>query len=159
MIRIFTSRSALPAIIIVGVSGAYLLASFHAGKSDDPDVEFLSGAQVDERIRTVLHRSCSDCHSDRTRYPWYSSLPLISGIINEDIARGRERLNLSQWRSYSRLRQQRALTGIANQVRDGAMPLPAYLRLHPTAKLSASDMEAVFSWAEKERLRLITNAR
>jgi hypothetical protein len=80
---------------------------------------------------------------------------VISEVIRTDVARGREQLNLSQWSQYSRLRQQRALTGIANQVRDRIMPLPNYLRLHPTARLSEQEVEAVFEWAQQERLRLI----
>jgi hypothetical protein len=80
-------------------------------------------------------------------------------MIEDDVVRGREQLNLSQWGEYSRIRQQRALTGIANQVRDRMMPLPEYLALHPSARLSDRDIEAVFQWAQNERLRLILQGR
>jgi hypothetical protein len=116
---------------------------------------FLKGAQIDETARGVLERSCRDCHSDNTRYPWYSSVPVVSRWINDDVKRGREQLNLSEWERYSRLRRVRALTGIASQVKDRAMPPPEYLALHPSAKLSTAEVDAVFDWTQAERLRLI----
>lgn len=119
----------------------------------------LSGAQIDKNVLDVLHRSCRDCHSDATRYPWYSYVAPVSTFINNDVKRGRERLNLSRWQEYSLIRRQRALTGIANQVRDRAMPLPFYLWLHPSARLSDGDIEAVFNWTQRERLRLITSEK
>jgi hypothetical protein len=123
-----------------------------------PDEGFLSGAQVQPRVRSILSRSSSDCHSQATRYPWYHVLPWVSRVIDEDVRRGREQLDLSRWSEYPRLRRQRALTGIANQVKDRIMPLPAYLRLHPSANLSDDEVSAVFEWAQKERLRLIMEA-
>jgi hypothetical protein len=125
------------------------------GNAAHPEGVVLQGANISPEIRAILMRSCSDCHSDRTRFPWYSSVPFASKMIREDVERGREQLNLSRWTEYSRLRRQRMLTGIANQVKDRAMPLPAYLLLHPSAKLSDNEAEAVFGWAQKERLRLI----
>lgn len=115
----------------------------------------LSGAQVEPSIMEILDRSCLDCHSDATRYPWYSYVAPVSLLINEDVKRGRERLNLSRWHEYSPIRQQRALSEIANQIRDGGMPLEIYVLLHPSAKLSRSDADAVFKWTQAERLRLI----
>lgn len=120
-----------------------------------PDPGFLRGAQVEAPVRGILARSCGDCHSDTTRYPWYASLPWVSRLIEDDVRRGREQLNLTRWSEYPRLKRQRALTGIANQVKDRAMPLPEYLTLHPGAKLSDAEVTAVFDWAQKERLRLI----
>jgi hypothetical protein len=116
---------------------------------------FLKGAQVDPEVRAILERSCRDCHSDDTRYPWYSFLPGVSRVIQDDVARGREQLNFSRWTEYSRLRRQRALTGVANQVRDRAMPLSEYVALHPSTRLSDAEIDAVFKWAQAERLRLI----
>jgi hypothetical protein len=116
---------------------------------------FLKGAQVDARVRAILEHSCRDCHSDDIRYPWYHSLPVISSIIKNDVTRGREQLNFSRWEKYSRLQRQRSLTGIANQVKDRLMPLPEYLKLHPSATLSDADVGVIFEWAQAERLRLI----
>lgn len=119
----------------------------------------LRGAQVDPTVVAILDRSCRDCHSEATRYPWYSYLAPVSTLIQRDVSRGREQLNLSRWNEYSVIRRQRALTGIANQVKNGLMPLDIYLRLHPEARLSAAEEDLVFEWTQAERLRLILQNR
>jgi hypothetical protein len=115
----------------------------------------LEGAEVDAAVLAILDRSCRDCHSDTTKYPWYSYVAPVSVLINDDVKRGREHLNLSEWQAYSIIRRQRALSEIANQVKDRGMPLSMYLLLHPSAKLSDADIETVFNWTQRERLRLI----
>jgi hypothetical protein len=115
----------------------------------------LEGAQVDPHVMAILDRSCRDCHSDVTHYPWYSYIAPVSALITRDVERGREYLNMSRWNEYSRIRKQRALSGIANQISTGGMPLDFYLWLHPEAQLSAADQKLLFDWTQNERRRLI----
>ena len=119
----------------------------------------LEGAQVDPKVRAILERSCSDCHSDATRYPWYSYIAPISWWIQRDVSQGRLHLDLSNWDDYSLIRKQRSLSEIANQVKDREMPLREYLWVHPAAKLSPSDVDAIFLWTQVERARLIAESR
>jgi hypothetical protein len=123
--------------------------------SQRPDGPLLEGAQVPPKVLAILDRSCRDCHSDATRYPWYSYLAPVSTLVSRDVTRGRGFLNLSKWTEYSVIRRQRALTGIANQVKDGLMPLDIYIRLHPEARLSNEEVDLVFDWVQTERMRLI----
>lgn len=123
--------------------------------SDPNPRPLLEGAQVSPKVLAILDRSCRDCHSDATRYPWYSYLAPVSTLISRDVTRGRGFLNLSKWTEYSVIRRQRALTGIANQVKDGLMPLDIYIRLHPEARLSNEEVDLVFDWVQTERMRLI----
>ena len=51
----------------------------------------LEGADVSSHVVEVLARSCSDRHSDGTRYPWYSSLPWVNRVIEADVQKRRER--------------------------------------------------------------------
>ena len=53
----------------------------------------LSGAQIPPDVRAVLERSCRDCHSEATHYPWYSYVAPVSFLIRSDVIRGREHLN------------------------------------------------------------------
>lgn len=115
----------------------------------------LVGAQIDSGTQQLIERSCRDCHSEATRYPWYSYVVPISWIINYDVQQGREHLNLSRWKEYSLIRRERALSEIANQVRDGAMPLWQYTWIHRNTRLSDADADVIFQWTQAERLRLI----
>ncbi|MCX6590768.1 MAG: heme-binding domain-containing protein [Acidobacteria bacterium] len=118
-----------------------------------------SGAHVEPAALAVLDRACRDCHSEATRYPWYSYVAPLSRLIFRDIEVGRERVNFSRWEEYPVLRRQRALTGIANQIQDRLMPLEIYVRFHPEAKLSDAEIAVVFDWAQRERERLILESR
>ena len=115
----------------------------------------LVGAQIDSQTRQLIERSCRDCHSEATRYPWYSYVAPVSWLIDYDVRQGREHLNLSRWEEYSLIRRERALSEIANQVRDGAMPLWQYTWIHRNTRLSNADADVIFQWTQAERLRLI----
>jgi Haem-binding domain len=115
----------------------------------------LDGAQIAPNVRTILERSCRDCHSEATHYPWYSYVAPVSFLIRSDVIHGREHLNLSRWSEYSLVRKERSLSEIANQVKDRDMPLPQYTLIHRNARLSDADIEAVFRWTQSERSRLI----
>jgi hypothetical protein len=123
--------------------------------SADADQALLTGARIAPGVLAILSRSCVNCHSEATRYPWYSYVAPVSWLIESDVARGRRHLDLSHWSEYPRLRQMRSLSEIANQVKDGDMPLWYYTLIHRDAKLSAADVNAVFEWTQTERARLI----
>lgn len=124
-------------------------------RSENANAPLLDGAQVSPQVRSTIDRSCRDCHSEATRYPWYSYIAPVSWFINQDVQNGREHLNFSKWSEYSVIRRERCLSEIANQVQDGGMPLASYTFLHRDAKLSHADVEAVFKWTQEERARLI----
>ena len=124
-------------------------------KSEKANTPLLAGAQVSPQVRSTIDRSCRDCHSEATRYPWYSYIAPVSWFINLDVQRGREHLNFSRWSEYSVIRRERCLSEIANQVQDGGMPLASYTFLHRDAKLSRADVESIFKWTQEERARLI----
>jgi hypothetical protein len=118
----------------------------------------LATAQVDPPVLTILRRSCQDCHSDVTHYPWYSYVAPASLLVGSDVERGRQHLNLSRWAEYSVARKERSLSEIANQVKEREMPLPQYMLIHRNARLSDADVDAVFRWTQKERSRLIAES-
>ncbi len=125
--------------------------------SDQADRPLLAGAQIDPAVLALFERSCQDCHSEATRYPWYAYVAPVSFLIRSDIARGRNHLNLSRWNEYPLVRKERSLSEIANQVKDREMPLLQYTLLHPSARLSESDVNAIFQWTQAERARLIAD--
>ncbi len=121
----------------------------------NPDRPLFEGARIDPSVLATFRRSCADCHSEATRYPWYSYVAPVSILISNDVAQGRERLNLSRWSKYSPIRQQRLLSEIANQVKDREMPLRVYTFVHRGTILSDAEISQVFKWTQEERLRLI----
>lgn len=53
----------------------------------------------------TIQVTCYDCHSNKTKYPWYSNISPISWWIKHHIKEGREHLNFSQWTDYSKEKQ------------------------------------------------------
>lgn len=86
------------------------------------------------RTRELFQRACADCHSNRTKWPWYSRVAPISWLIVKDVEQGRSHLNVSEWN-----RPQKDAHEAAEELRDGKMPLPIYLPAHPEARLSAAE--------------------
>jgi Haem-binding domain len=146
-------QSFIAALALAGCAAVSIFTAPHGSSAGEP--AFLSGARVDLRVRLALERSCRDCHSEATRYPWYSYVPPISWLIASDVRRGRMHLNFSRWSEYSMIRRERALSEIANQVQDREMPLALYVLIHRNARLSEADTEAIFQWTQAERTRLI----
>jgi hypothetical protein len=105
--------------------------------------------EVPARVEATLTRSCKDCHSNETRWPWYSHIPLASDIIQEDVKRARTHLNFSDWSAKVSMGQEEergALIGICEEMRSGDMPLPRYRRLHSEARMTEAEIENVCAW-------------
>jgi hypothetical protein len=142
---------------LLGLTGvlSVLTPPTRSGHAGDP---LLKGAKIDPQVLSILERSCRDCHSEATHYPWYSFVAPVSWLIESDVAGGRLHLNLSRWSDYPVARRERSLSEIANQVKDREMPLPQYTWIHGGAKLSEVDVKAVFQWTQTERARLIAES-
>lgn len=98
-------------------------------------------------VREILTRSCFDCHSNRTVWPWYSKVAPVSWWIVRHVDEGREHLNFSTWDSLAPEDQQKALEETVEEVEKGKMPLASYVIGHPQAELSDNDRQALASWA------------
>jgi hypothetical protein len=103
---------------------------------------------VPEEIRSLLVKSCLDCHSMQTRYLWYHRIMPASYLVNNHITEGREDLNLSYWGKMEQVQQLTALDKMCEEVENGNMPLKSYLLMHPGAKFSDEEKEIFCNWIE-----------
>ncbi len=108
---------------------------------------------VSEEVNSILKRSCKDCHSNETVYPWYYQIQPIGWYIENHIKEGRNELNFSEWGSYSEKKKKHKLEEICEQVRAGEMPLPSYSFIHRDAKLSEADVKILCDWTAKELVK------
>lgn len=147
-------------LLVFGLAGLMAVASVLTppAKSDRAGDPLLAGAKIDPGVLALIERSCGDCHSEKTIYPWYSYVAPVSWLVESDVVRGRQHLNLSRWSEYPLVRRERSLSEIANQVKDGEMPLPQYTLIHRNARLSDADVSAIFQWTQAERARLIAES-
>jgi hypothetical protein len=102
----------------------------------------------------TIERACLDCHSSRTRWPWYSRVAPVSWLVVHDVAEGREHMNLSAWGEYDRAQKSALLADVCKLVKAHSMPLPIYITMHEEAKLTEQERQETCSWAEGARARL-----
>ena len=112
----------------------------------DPRREILANLAVDPAVASVFQRSCNDCHSHRTVWPWYSHVAPVSWLVVADVSQGRKVLNLSEWTAYRPEEQQKQLSEICKEVSEGEMPGLSYTLMHRHAKLSTDDVTAICRW-------------
>jgi cytochrome c len=91
--------------------------------------------------RAVLVNKCADCHSAETRWPVYAKAAPASWLIERDIMRGRQRMDLSQWAQLSADQQETLREEIVQQAREGKMPPMQYRLIHSSAKLTTTELE------------------
>jgi hypothetical protein len=111
-------------------------------------------AQVPPPVKDILDRSCRDCHSNNTEWPWYTNVAPVSWFIVDHVNEGRKNLNMSEWGKLDRDRQDKKLRQICDEVDDNAMPLSSYTPMHPKAVLSEKDKKTLCDWTAAERQRL-----
>jgi len=113
-----------------------------------------SSTDVPENVAQILTRSCNDCHTNKTIYPWYSQIAPASLFLASHVDDGRRHLNLSIWNTYETKRKRHKLDEICEQITLKEMPLPSYLWIHWDANLSDEDIKTLCDWAERGKARL-----
>jgi len=88
------------------------------------------------RTRELADRACFDCHSNKTRWPWYSSVAPVSWLVQRDVNEGRSKFNFSEWG-----RRRPDGNEMSEVVREGEMPPWFYLPLHSEARLSTAEKD------------------
>src|SRR3954447_26058531 len=107
-------------IIAVVLVVAFIVIQFFRPDFTNPPVnpaETLDASMpVPENVKMILGRSCADCHSNETKYPWYSKIQPSAWFLANHIRDGRRELNLSVWKTYEPRRQRKKLAEICEQV-------------------------------------------
>lgn len=114
----------------------------------------LGGTQAPDAVLKVLEKSCQDCHSWNTAWPWYSRISPVSWVIARDVDRGRKFLNFSEWSNYSRAQKLAFVAAMASAANQERMPPAPYLIMHPEARLTDKERDLIRSWSRTEFRRL-----
>ena len=104
-------------------------------------------------VRAILRRACYDCHSNETVWPWYGRVAPVSWLLERDIREGRKEVDFSVFGQYAEKRRQRKWVEIPEQVETGKMPPWFYTAIHPDARLSEADRQALIRWARESAAR------
>lgn len=142
--------------ILVFLLIVFIIAQFFGPEENLGEVSsidaFVADTHPPDEVMIVLKQACFDCHSDFTRYPWYSNITPVNYWMDGHIRHGKEELNFSKWSSYSVKRKDHKLEETIEMIEKKEMPLPSYTWTHKDAVLSDDQIKAVKDWAEQVRL-------
>ena len=111
----------------------------------NPTTDLSKEIQAPHEIKAILKRSCYDCHSNESKYPWYSNIAPVSWMISNHIEVARQWVNFSVWEDYTHDEKQKKLKEIFRAAYT-AMPLSSYLSMHEEAHLSVQERTLIRDW-------------
>jgi hypothetical protein len=112
----------------------------------DITVNFTKIYTVPKNIENILRTSCYDCHSNNTKYPWYSNIQPARFFMERHIKEGKKNLNFNEFGNYSKRKQENKLDRIAKQIKSSEMPLSSYTLIHKNAILTPTQKVEIINW-------------
>ncbi|GGG95262.1 heme-binding protein [Polaribacter pacificus] len=136
---------------------ALVIAQFFGPEKNEGDLTSISvliaETNPSAEVHTILKESCFDCHSDKTRYPWYNSITPLNYWLADHVKVGKKKLNFSKWGDYTLKRKEHKLEEVYELVEEGEMPLDSYTWTHTEARLSQAQIDAVVNWAKEAQAK------
>jgi Haem-binding domain len=106
--------------------------------------------EVPPEVLSVFKRSCYDCHSNSTVWPWYSNIAPVSWYVIRDVNVGRSHVNLQDWEAQVNEQEGKEHLGlVCKLVREGKMPPADYRIIHKGTDVSPAETQAICAWSQK----------
>jgi uncharacterized membrane protein len=149
------------------LASSWLTSAFAHGNHHHQQMEAVLPASVSQQIneaylqkvRPIFLRKCFDCHSDRTLYPVYYSIPGVKQLIDSDVREGREHLDFSKdYPFVSHAMPVEDLDAIGKAIEERQMPPTAYRLVHPRSVVTLEERRIVFDWIDEAKHLLQSSA-
>jgi hypothetical protein len=148
-LRPFVWIAALLAIAFVG------LQFVRPGLTNPPVTADL---QAPAEVKQILRTSCYGCHSNETSLPWFDQIVPAYWIAARDVKEGRKHLNFSEIGNLPVGQQKAALFESVSQIELGAMPIPAYKRVHPESVVTPEQLAVLKKYLTPAKLNQAASA-
>ncbi len=135
MKKYFKIKNILVALLVVFVLMQIVRIDTKNPATNPSDV--FSEATMTPEIKGLLNTACYDCHSNNTRYPWYSNIAPVSWWLQHHVHEGREELNFSEWNAMDAKKKDHKLKECVEMIEEGEMPMNSYTWTHTDARLNA----------------------
>jgi len=136
--------------IALGIAVLLLLIQLIPVSRDNPTVvptqDFIQVERPPDAIAQQLQRSCYDCHSHHTQWPWYAYVAPVSWFVANHVHEGREKVNFSTWGTLSPRKRDHAIEEIIEYLDNEKMPLYSYTLIHSDARLDDQKRSALIAY-------------
>jgi hypothetical protein len=142
--------------VVFGLIVVILLAQFYTPERNlgDSNLEsFFTETNAPVTLQTVIKTSCTDCHSNHTKYPWYNNITPLNIWLKNHVDEGKSHLNFSMWKDYSLKKKAHKMEEIMEEVKEGEMPLNSYTWIHKDAVLNSKRLNALITWAKENKMK------
>ena len=141
--------------ILIALAVALIIMQFFPIDKTNPPVvqekDFLSMESAPVEVAQLFKTACYDCHSDETKYPWYTSVAPISWFIKGHIDEGHKHLNFSTWADYDAKKKAHKMEEIIEVVDGKEMPMLTYWMIHWDAKISVEQRKQITDWVRTKQ--------
>jgi exonuclease VII small subunit len=149
-------------VLIIIIVAFILIQFFPIGKSNPaptPNMDFLTIKKTPEKTAAMIRTSCYDCHSNESKYPWYSNVQPFGWFLKNHIEEGRKELNFSTFATYEKKRQVHQLEEAVEKLEKNEMPLDSYVLIHNDAKLTLEEQKELIHYFKTmaQETRLMNN--
>lgn len=138
---------------VLGIAIAIQLIrpDFHNTKADEK-----LALTTDKNVMEMLRKSCYDCHSQETQYPWYSNVAPVSWVMADHINQGRKALDFSNWENIDPTMKRERLERAKQVIYNHRMPKQEYIMMHKEAVLSAEEKQRLEQFFDAEIKKIDT---
>ena len=136
-------------ILVILLIAFVIIQFFRIDKTNPaptPQMDFLTIKNTPESTAKLIRNGCYDCHSNETKYPWYSNVQPIAWFLQSHFDEGRKELNFSTFATYEPKRQAHKLFEAVEMVQTGKMPLDSYVLGHPEAKFTEAEKKELIEY-------------
>lgn len=146
--------------IFIGLAILLLVIQFIRPEKNSGEMyganDITHSVDVPAEVKGILEKACNDCHSNKTNYPWYTNIQPFGWWIAHHVDEGVHEINFSEFNTYKLRRKLHKLEELAEQVKEGEMPMDSYTWMHSEAKLTDAEKQTLITWALNSKALLDT---
>lgn len=120
----------------------------------DESQDFIKIHNPSPEIAEKIKASCYDCHSNESKYPWYTNIQPVGWWVKNHIDEGKHHLNFSEFDSYSAKRQSHKMEECYELIEEDEMPLKSYTIAHKEAILDDATKEQLITYFKEMEEKL-----
>jgi hypothetical protein len=145
--------------ITLGLLALLVLIQFipaEKNESNDTEFDISKSYDVPDNVAMILQGACNDCHTNLTRYPWYSNIQPVKYMLADHVDEGKRKWNMSTFTKLPLAVQNHKFEEVVEMVEEKEMPLESYtyLGLHPEANLTDEERKVLVDWAKDQMAKL-----